>query len=130
MFGELNDRTKFAHIQACAPDECAIDVRALHQGGNVGGLDRAAIKNSRGFCSLRAMNLRDRFTERSCDVIGLVGRCSLSRPDRPNGLLGDDVVVLSIKGLQNFGELLHRNLCSPVGLEVLSGLADTDNRNQ
>lgn len=92
MLSEPSDGAELIDLEACASDECTVNVGLAHEARDVVRLHRTAVQDA-GRCShFLAEEFLERGTESVSDGLRLLGRGSLAGTDGPDGLIGDDEV--------------------------------------
>src|SRR3972149_6071067 len=87
---ELYDACERVRLEACPADECTVDVRLRHQVGDVFRFDGPSVKNTDRIGGIGSPSFLQDPAQEGVDLLCLFGGGRLSRPDRPDRLVGDD----------------------------------------
>ena len=83
------DARERGRIERCPTDQPAINIWAGKEFSRIGDLDRAAIDNPNGFGEFHIIHRADHFSHHSVGALDVIAGGCLTRPDRPNGLVGN-----------------------------------------
>ncbi len=79
----INNPGKRFGLEACATDQCTINVRLRHQAGNIFGLDRATINYSQVASGLIRVPIRENAPDKRVHFLRLLRRRRTSGTDGP-----------------------------------------------
>jgi len=124
----LDDRPEIRGDEARASDEPAVDVLDREKLLGVAGLHRAPVEDADAL--RRRDPLGEALADIGVDLCHVVRGRRAARPDRPDGLVGDDEAFGREPVRHGARDLPSDDLERPAGVALGLGLADADDRNE